>query len=142
MPFMDEFETKYGFREDENVQAHHKSRRMFCIYEGELRIAEPNLPYSHPTWFERESWMSRDADALMDSTERGVVDNDGDVHFYIGYDFEINEKAESVFFPYLRKLAEKLDLKPDAKVFGGAIRQEAGTKWPPRKTYGKVRDIK
>lgn len=138
---MDEFEKKYGFREDENVQAYHKSRRMFCIYEGELRIAEPNLPYSHATWFEREGWMTKEDDALMDSVVRGIVDDRGDIYFYIGHDFEVNERAETIFFQYLTELVERLNISSDAEIFGGAVMQEPGTKWPPRKTYGKVESI-
>ena len=47
------FEKKYGIKENEKIIAFHKSRRMFCIYQNRLFIAEPNVPYSHATWFEK-----------------------------------------------------------------------------------------
>ncbi|MFC1682526.1 hypothetical protein ACFL0X_02830 [Nanoarchaeota archaeon] len=134
---MDEFEKKYGFKEDEKTIAFHKSRRMFCIYENKLFIAEPNLPYSHAVWFEKEGWISRKKDDLMDSLVRGIVDSNGDIYFYIRYDFEIN--GESIFFSHLKELVKKLNLKSNAKIFGGLIKQDYG-KWPPRKEYGKIED--
>ena len=137
---MDEFEKKYGFKEDEKTMAFHKSRRMFCVYENKLFIAEPNLPYSHAVWFEKEGWISRQKDDLMDSLVRGIVDDKGDIYFYIGYDFEINKETESIFFSHLKELVEKLNLKSNAKIFGGLIKQEAGKIWPPRKEYDKIKD--
>lgn len=137
---MDAFEQKYGIQEDDETEAFHRSRRMFCIYQDRLVIAEPNQPYSHAAWFEKGGWMSSEEDGLMDDIPRGIIDENGDVYFYVGYDFEINEKTESVFFSHLGKLVGKLNVKPDARIFGGLIRQDAGNLWPPKKEYGKVKD--
>lgn len=137
---MDEFEKKYGFEEDEKTIAFHKSRRMFCIYQNKLFIAEPNLPYSHAVWFEKEGWISRKKDELMDSIIRGIVDNNKDIYFYIGYNFEINKEIEPIFFSHLKEFVEKLNLESNTKIFGGLIKQEAGKIWPPRKEYGKLED--
>lgn len=134
---MDEFEKKYGFKEDEKTISFHKSRRMFCIYENNLFIAEADLPYSHAVWFEKEGWISRKKDALIDSIVRGIVDDKRDIYFYIGYDFEINKESESIFFSHLKELVEKLNLKSNAKIFWGYIKQDSG-KWLPRKEYGKI----
>ena len=112
---------------------------MFCIYQNKLFIAEPNLPYSHAVWFEKEGWISRKKDYLMDSIIRGIVNSDGDIYFYVGYDFEINEEVESIFLSHLKELVEKLNLKFNAKIFGGLIKQDS-RKWPPRKEYGKIED--
>tara|TARA_Y100000310_G_C20554270_1_gene749734 strand:- start:676 stop:1092 length:417 start_codon:yes stop_codon:yes gene_type:complete len=136
---MDEFENKYGFKEDKKIKAFHQSRRMFCIYENKLFIAESNLPYSHAIWFEREGWISREKDELMDEIIRGIVNKYGDVYFYIGYDFEINKNIESIFFTHLKELVEKLNLKSNTRVFGGLIKQKFG-KWPPRKEYGEIKE--
>ncbi len=136
---MDEFEKKYGIKNNETVKEFHRNRRMFCIYQNKLYIAEPNLPYSHAVWFERKQWISKEKDDLMDKIVRGIVDENGDIHFYIGYDFQINKKIESIFFSYLKELIEKLELNSNSQIFGGSIKQESG-KWPPRKEYGKIRD--
>ena len=137
---MDEFEKKYGFKENEKTIAFHKSRRMFCIYQNKLFIAEENLLYSHAVWFEEEGWVSRKEDDLMNSITRGIVDNSGDVYFYVGYNFEINDETENVFFLHLEELVEKLKLKSTAKIFGGLIKQNAGRIWPPIKEYGEIKD--
>jgi len=137
---MDEFEKKYGFKEDEKTIRFHKSRRMFCIYENKLVIAKPNTPHSHAVWFEKEGWMSREKDDLMDSLVRGIIDDKGDIYFYIGYDFEINEKVESIFFSHLKELIEILNLKSNANIYGGLIKQKSGKIWPSKKDYGTVED--
>lgn len=137
---MDTFEKKYGIKENQKVKAFHHSRRMFCIYQNKLYIAEENLPYSHAVWFEKEGWISKEKDELMDEIIRGIVDNNGNVYFYVGYDFEINKKIEAIFFSHLKELVEKLKLKSNAKIFGGLIKQEVGKIWPPRKEYGKIED--
>lgn len=135
---MNKFEKKYGFKEDEKTRAFHKNRRMFCIYQNKLFIAEANLPYSHAVWFEKLGWISRQKDDLINSLVRGIVDNKGDIYFYVGYNFEINKEAESIFFSHLKELVEKMNLKPNAKIFGGLIKQEAGQVWPPRQKYGRL----
>ncbi|HBB02826.1 MAG: hypothetical protein US89_C0007G0008 [Candidatus Peregrinibacteria bacterium GW2011_GWF2_38_29] len=91
---MDAFEKKYGFKEDKKVKDFHKSRRMFCIYEGKLYIAESGLPYSHAVWFTNMGWISEKNDKLMDEIVRGIIDDKGDVYFYIGYDFKVDERLE------------------------------------------------
>lgn len=134
------FEEKYGIIENETTRAFHQGRRMFCIYQDKLIIAEPDLPHSHAVWFENQGWITKDKDELMEKIVRGIIDNNGNVYFYIGYDFQINERIESIFFRHLGELVEKLKLKPDAKISGGLIKQEPGQKWPPRKEYGKIQD--
>ena len=137
---MDVFEQKYGFAEDENTVKFHRSRRMFCVYREKLIIAEPNLSYSHAVWFTKEGWMSHEDDDLIKKITRGIVDEKGDVYFYRGYNFEINERAELDFFTHIAELTERLKLKQDSKIFGGLIKQSPGKIWPPIKEYGKVSD--
>ncbi len=137
---MDTFERKYGIKEDEKTKRFHESRRMFCIYQGKLVIAEPNLPYSHAVWFQKNGWMSEQEDNLMNEIVRGCIDKEGNVYFYAGYDFQINNQIELILFSHLSELVEILKLRPDAKIFGGSINQKAGAKWLPRKEYGKIKD--
>ena len=59
---MDTFNKKCGVQETESVMQFHKSRRMFCILNAILYIAEPNLPYFHAEWFTREGWMTPNED--------------------------------------------------------------------------------
>ncbi len=135
---MNIFEQKYGISENKKVEDFHASRRMFCIYNGKLQIADSNLPYSHATWFEKEGWMSKEDDKLMDNMVRGIVDSKGNVYFYTGYDFKVNSEAENTFFPHLKELSEKLELDAQAKVFGGLTKAEPGEIWPATNEYGDV----
>ncbi|OGJ18882.1 hypothetical protein A3K73_07155 [Candidatus Pacearchaeota archaeon RBG_13_36_9] len=137
---MDTFERKYGVKEDEKTRRVHASRRMFCIYQDQLVIAEPNLPYSHAVWFEKNGWMSEQEDSFMNDAVRGIVDSEGDVYFYIGYDFRVNRQIEPIFFRHLGELVEKLGLMPDARIFGGSVKPESGKRWLPRKEYGQIKD--
>jgi len=138
---MDFFEKRYGVVEDEKINAFHKSRRMFCIYKDKLIIAEANLPYSHAVWFEKEGLISKENDELMSKIVRGIVDSEGDIYFYKGYDFQIDKDAEVIFFNHLSELITRLKIKQDAKVFGGLIKQEKGLSWIPRKEYGMVKEL-
>jgi hypothetical protein len=137
---MDKFEQKYGIEEDEKVKNFHRSRRMFCIYQNNLCVADQNLPYSHAAWFEKEGWMSKGRDELMDKIVRGIIDDKGDVYFYIGYDFRINSDIESIFFSHLKELVNVLKLDTNAHIFGGLIKSKSGGVWPPAKDYGKIKD--
>lgn len=131
---------KYGASTDEKIRDFHRSRRMFCIYEDKLIIADSNLPYSHAEWFKEKGWISEKNDKLMDEIVRGIVDSNYDIYFYKGYDFHIDEETEKVFFSHLDELVKNLGLDLSSRVFGGMIKQEHGKIWPTRKDYGCVGD--
>jgi len=51
----------------------HRSRRMFCIKDGETKIAPEGTAMSHLDWFEAEGWITKDnIQEFMDATIRGV----------------------------------------------------------------------
>lgn len=136
---MSTFDQKYGFKEDEQTRAFHRSRRMFCIFDGTLHIAKPDVSYSHAAWFEKEGWINKKNDTAMNEIVRGIVDAKGDVYFYVGYDFHIDLNAEEVFFENLGDLTSKLHISPDAHIYGGMIKKEPGEIWPPEKHFGTAR---
>jgi hypothetical protein len=133
---MNFFEKQYGIKEDETIKKFHKSRRMFCIYKNELFIAKPNLDYSHAVWFEKEGWISKEKDILMDKIVRGIVNKEENIYFYVGYEFQVNDKAESIFFSHLEALIKKLEIKDDAEIFGGLKKEK--NKLIPIREYGKL----
>ena len=137
---MDDIKKDYYKEETSIIKEFHRSRRMFCVYDGQLRIADKNLPYSHTTWFQNENWMTKEKDELMNEIPRGFVNSKGDIYFYTGYDFEINDSIESIFFPHLKELVRQLGLDTNALIFGGLSKTEDDTIWPPRKSYGKIAD--
>lgn len=130
------YDKKYGIVEDEVKVRFHRSRRMFCIKDNKLYIAEPNLPYSHAFWFEKMGWMDEKNDKLMDSITRGYVDEKGDVYFYKGYDFRVDEKSEQEMHQYIGELMKRLNLKNTVKLFGGLYRKNNQTF--PIKNYGFI----
>ncbi|MDO8510796.1 MAG: hypothetical protein Q7S55_01380 [Nanoarchaeota archaeon] len=133
---MDKFEKNYGVKEDKSVKIFHRSRRMFCIKSNRLYLAKPKVDYSHAVWFEKEGWD----DNLIEKAVRGIVDKEGNIHFYYGYDFDVNRKSEKIFFTHLPELVKKLRLGPTAKILGGKIKKKNSKEWPPKKRYGRVVD--
>lgn len=138
---MTSFEQKYGIKEDENIKKFHRSRRMFCIIDDVLHIAQPNLSYSHAVWFEKEGWITTENDRLMETVVRGFIDFKGDIYFFVGYDFQVNDKIEKQFFNYLSQFVSKLKLDKNVKVYGGLIKQTYGGQWPGKKYYGMIKDL-
>src|SRR3972149_6079183 len=136
---MSTFEKKYGLREDAITHQFHKSRRMFCIFNNTLHIADPRVSYSHAIWFERQGWMTATDDSLMNHAVRGFINAAGDVYFFIGYDFAITENSKSLFFQHLPDLTKQLCLQPTARVYGGLIKQTKAGQWPAKKQYGTIR---
>ena len=134
---MDNFERKYGIKTNERVKEYHRSRKMFCIYKDKIYIAPSLLPHSHADWFENQGWIKKENDEKMQEIIRGIVDSNGNISFYIGYDFIINENVEEVFFSYLGELIKRLKLDENAEVYGGWIKE----KDVPRKRYGKIKNL-
>jgi hypothetical protein len=112
-----------------------KGRRMFCVNDDKLYIAEHDLIYSHFEWFKKMNW---EAEKIIDEILRGAVKDNGDVYFYIGNDYRINDKIESIFFLHIKELSEKLNLNETSRIFGGLINTGTDTIWPPIKDYGEI----
>jgi hypothetical protein len=132
----DKYEKKYGIKEIKRV-AFHKSRRMFCIKNGNIVIANMGVPYSHAVWFETLGWMGDTNDSFMNKIVRGMVDKAGNIFFYKGYEFIVDEHTEGTFFYHLRQLARTLKLRPTSNIFGGL--KKNGQQYIPRKYYGTLR---
>ena len=133
---MNTFEERYGVEEGEAVKHYHRIRRMFCIKDDVLYIAKPNVEYSHAVWFEMNGW----SDDVKNTAVRGVVDPHGNIYYYVGYDFQIDDDSEKVFFTHLDDLVEQLKIKPTALIFGGKVKSDSSSTWPPRTEYGVVKD--
>ena len=50
----------------------HRARRMFCLKDGEVRIAPEGTAMSHLEWFEAEGWVGGNARQFMTTTVRGA----------------------------------------------------------------------
>lgn len=123
-----------------NLVQFHKHRRMFCIMKEVLHVAQPNIPDSHIEWSQREGWTTSLRDPQYEKIVRGMVDHEGNVHFYVGSDFHIDQNAEKQFFNHIEDLANALHLNREVRIFGGKVVGEVGTLWKPIKTYGTIQD--
>jgi hypothetical protein len=135
-------EAKYGVSESGDTERLHRQRRMFCVINGEVIIAQPDCPHSHAKWLEELGIPTNEIDAIMSTSLRGAVDQNGNLRFYTGWDFSVDEKLEQELLRILPVLEEKLSLKPDTKIFGGTIKGEPGTVWEPRKYFGTLEEVK
>lgn len=113
---------------------------MFCIKDNALHIAPKGVTYSHAVWFENEGWMTKDSCTFMDEHVRGFINKQGDVYFYLGYDFRITPEAKEIFFSFLSQLAKELGLSPTAVIYGGLVRQPEGGEWPGAVRYGTIKE--
>ncbi len=139
---IDKYSIRYGFKDSKELQDFHRSRRMFVVDAGEVILAEPDLPYSHALWFDKDlKWDKQKHERVMNDGLRGIIYEDGNVAFYTGYDFNLNDRIEEEFFEIFTELAEKAKLKQEAQVIGGLKKGKPGTDWSPQKVYGKAEDL-
>jgi len=120
---------------------YHKARRMFFLIDKKLVIVESGSEKSHFEWLKGQGYSDKKAKEIIGNNLRGVLNPDGNLRFYIGEDFKINEKIEKEFFEILPELVHKLEIKMDAEIGGGTIKGNDGDFWPPRKEYGKIEDF-
>jgi hypothetical protein len=50
----------------------HRARRMFCLKDGQVKVAPAGTAMSHLEWFETEGWIIGDAERFMTATIRGA----------------------------------------------------------------------
>lgn len=119
---------------------YHRNRRMFFLIDDNLIIAPANSEKSHYDWLIEQYWPEEKAIEFIRTGLRGVLNPDGNIRFYTGENWDINEEIEAKFFGIFDELVKRLNISPEAKIGGGVVKGEAGDFWPPRKEYGKVKD--
>ncbi|MPM23364.1 hypothetical protein SDC9_69836 [bioreactor metagenome] len=123
-----------------NEKEYHKKRRMFFLINNELVLPESGSDKSHMEWLLSQGKTINEAKNIIDNNLRGVVNPDGNIRFYIGENWEINEEIEKKFFEILPKIVEIFKISPEAIIGGGTIKGKIGDFWKARKEYGKVKD--
>ena len=119
---------------------YHRNRRMFFLIDDNLIIAPANSEKSHYDWLTEQYWPKEKAIEFIKTGLRGVLNPDGNIRFYTGENWEINEEIEAKFFGVFDELVKRLKMSPEAKIGGGVVKGKTGDFWPPRKEYGKVKD--
>ncbi len=122
-------------------KAYHQARRMFFMIDKKLVLADRGYGGCHFDWLLDFGFSENKAKDFIEKELRGVIDPTGDIKFFTGENWEINEKIEKDFFEIFSELVSRAEVKPEARVLGGAIRQEVGKVWPARKEYGRVGEI-
>jgi len=120
---------------------YHSQRKSFAIINGELKIASEEGPQSHSEWFIYEGWIRDENDPLFEEIVRGMIDPKGDLYFYVGKNLEVNPKSQEIFFKHLQELVNRLNIPLETKVGGGMIKGNIGEQWPPRKSFGTVKNL-
>ena len=113
----------------------HRARRMFCIKDGETKIAPEGSAMSHLEWFEAEGWITKsNVQEFMDATVRGIfLPARHALFFYKGMGFFFDDAVVSEAIHRTRELMAALTLDsrvsvyvgpPDAIIHGAQYRQE------------------
>lgn len=118
---------------------YHKSRRMFFFINEQLILPEKGSLKSHIEWLESNGYSAKEAKKVINTELRGVLNPDGNIRFYVGENWEVNDEIEKKFFEILPELIKIFELGTEVKIEGGALKQEIGL-WPARKSYGYIRD--
>ncbi len=126
---------------EEDAEDFHRSRRMFAVVADVLYIAPPERSGSHESWLLQEDLIDSPRDGRINGIVRGFVDESG-VYFYSGEDFSAPGWAERLFFSHAGEIQDKLSLPDDLPCYGGMIPQPRAERWPPRKAYGMLGEVR
>lgn len=118
----------------------HKSRIMFCIVNGEIRVAARGSSQSHSEWFRAEGWMKKETKAkFMESTIRGFLTEDRSaIHFYKGVGFYFNDEMITIVINLMPKIKKAIsEIMPETLIkFGPSDEIINGVRFSSF-TYGK-----
>jgi isopentenyl-diphosphate delta-isomerase len=126
---------------NENEKKYHQQRRMFFLIDKKLVVVKKGVSLCHFDWLVSQGWTKKDAEKFISKELRGVIDPDGNLKFFVGKKWELNEEIEKKFFEIFPELVKRLKLKDEVKIYGGAIEKEIGQIWPGRKYYGSIGEL-
>ena len=111
----------------------HRSRIMFCIRDGEVKIASSNMRGSHIEWFEKEGWTKKETlDELLQKNIRGyyLPGNDA-LYCYKGIGFGFDSNLQFELLNKLKDLKQALSLGDATKInLGPKDSPLNGFDWP------------
>jgi hypothetical protein len=102
--------------------AFHRARRMFCLKDGDVRVAPEGTAMSHLEWFEAEGWISENAEPFMATTIRGAyVPTRRTLFVYRGLGFFYDDQLIEEVTRSAGELMAALGLEPDVDVHAGPV---------------------
>jgi len=120
-----------------NSKDFHRSRRMFCIHDGEVLVAPLHTLMSHKEWF---TSMGLEGEKTIESDVRGFADDRG-LFFYRGKKFNTTREDEETLIKHLQEIQLKLNLPDDTQVHAG-VKPTGETRYPPKKKLGTIGKLK
>ncbi len=99
----------------------HRSRRMFVIKDGEVKVGPKNVKDSHMEWFEGEGWTTREnAEDFMKIHIRGFyLENQNALYCYRGTGFGFDDKVKPELLSKLKEIKKALGLDNKTKIHLG-----------------------
>jgi hypothetical protein len=102
--------------------AFHRARRMFCLKDGDVKVAPEGSAMSHLEWFEAEGWVGDNAELFMTRTIRGAyVTARRALFLYRGLGFFYDDALIEEVRRRAGELMAALGLGPDVDVHVGPV---------------------
>ena len=98
----------------------HRSRRMFCVKDGDIKVAPEGTAMSHLEWFEAEGWVCADDRQFIETTIRGAyIPARRAMFLYRGIGFFFDDALIDELRRRAGDLMTALSLDPDVTVHAG-----------------------
>jgi hypothetical protein len=95
---------------------------MFCLKDGDVKVAPEGSAMSHLEWFEAEGWVGENAEPFMATTIRGAyVPTRGALFLYRGLGFFYDDALIEEVRRRAGELMAALGLGPDVDVHVGPV---------------------
>ena len=113
----------------------HRSRIMFCIKDGEVKVGPKGTKNSHLEWFISEGWTTEEnAEEFMSKVIRGFyLPKENALYCYRGIGFWFDEGVISEIKKKLPEIKETLNLNDETKInFGPKDNPIDGVTYPQK----------
>jgi hypothetical protein len=121
----------------------HLSRVMFCIKDGEVKVASENSGISHIEWFEEEGWIaSGDIEKFFNEIVRGFdLPRDNELYCYRGAGWEFENCVLDEIVSKITDLKQALDLDDETEIHLGPKDTIIAGKEQAKKYVGTLKEI-
>jgi len=121
----------------------HRSRIMFCIKDGKVKVAPKDIADSHIEWFEKEGWITNDnAEDFLKNNIRGFyLPNENKLYCYRGIGFQFDEKVLPEVLEKIEEFKNVFNLDDETEIHLGPKDSPITGKKYPRVCVGKLKEI-
>ncbi len=99
----------------------HRSRRMFVIKDGRVKVGLENVKDSHMEWFKKEGWITeKNAEEFMKTNVRGFyLQKPNALYCYRGTGFAFDDKVLPEILNQIEELKQGLDINDETEIHLG-----------------------